>query len=165
VGCVGCVGGVEVWALWGCGVTPYVRHSPDCTCCDFGHLRFYSLTYGHNTRSVNFNFLFGQLTSIIGITPLAIDDIVRHHLALNATLWKNKKRFRWKNVITLFLSYPSRKYIYYLLLLKSKPGLRDTVHFLVAHDSAIIQGRLVTGRGVAWKANRVCLFVCLFAWV
>jgi hypothetical protein len=20
--------------------TPYVRHSPDCTCCDFGHLRF-----------------------------------------------------------------------------------------------------------------------------
>jgi hypothetical protein len=31
---------VEVWALWGCGVTPYVRHSTDCTCCDFGHLRF-----------------------------------------------------------------------------------------------------------------------------
>jgi hypothetical protein len=23
-----------------CGVTPYVRHSTDCTCCDFGHLRF-----------------------------------------------------------------------------------------------------------------------------
>jgi hypothetical protein len=22
------------------GVTPYVRHSTDCTCCDFGHLRF-----------------------------------------------------------------------------------------------------------------------------
>jgi hypothetical protein len=21
--------------------TPYVRHSTDCTCCDFGHLRFY----------------------------------------------------------------------------------------------------------------------------
>jgi hypothetical protein len=20
--------------------TPYVRHSPDCTCCDFGHLQF-----------------------------------------------------------------------------------------------------------------------------
>jgi hypothetical protein len=40
VGCVGCAGGVEVWALWGCGVTPYVRHSTDCTCCDFGHLRF-----------------------------------------------------------------------------------------------------------------------------
>jgi hypothetical protein len=37
------VWGVEVWALWGCGVTPYVRHSTDCTCCDFGHLRFYFL--------------------------------------------------------------------------------------------------------------------------
>jgi hypothetical protein len=34
------VGGVGVWAVWGCGVTPYVRHSTDCTCCDFGHLRF-----------------------------------------------------------------------------------------------------------------------------
>jgi hypothetical protein len=42
VGCVGCVG---VWGFGGCGVlscgvTPYVRHSTDCTCCDFGHLRF-----------------------------------------------------------------------------------------------------------------------------
>jgi hypothetical protein len=27
------VGGV--WGVWG-----YVRHSTDCTCCDFGHLRF-----------------------------------------------------------------------------------------------------------------------------
>jgi hypothetical protein len=27
--------------VWGCGVTPYVRHSTDCTFCDFGHLRFY----------------------------------------------------------------------------------------------------------------------------
>jgi hypothetical protein len=36
VGCVGCVGGVGV------PPTPYVRHSPDCTCCDFGHLRFYN---------------------------------------------------------------------------------------------------------------------------
>jgi hypothetical protein len=35
----GC-GGVGVW---GCGVTPYVRHSTDCTCCDFGHLRFLKL--------------------------------------------------------------------------------------------------------------------------
>jgi hypothetical protein len=43
VGCVrvcgkcgrcGGVGGVGVW------VTPYVRHSTDCTCYDFGHLRF-----------------------------------------------------------------------------------------------------------------------------
>jgi hypothetical protein len=34
---------VEVWALWGCGVTPYVRHSTDCTCCDFGHLRFFNI--------------------------------------------------------------------------------------------------------------------------
>jgi hypothetical protein len=48
VGVVGCVRGVGVWGcgvwgVWGCGpvlVTPYVRHSPDCTCCDFGHLRF-----------------------------------------------------------------------------------------------------------------------------
>jgi hypothetical protein len=30
-----------VWALWGCGITPYVRHSTDCTWCDFGHLRFF----------------------------------------------------------------------------------------------------------------------------
>jgi hypothetical protein len=37
----GGVGVVGVWALWGCGVTPYVQHSTDCTCCDFGHLRFY----------------------------------------------------------------------------------------------------------------------------
>jgi hypothetical protein len=48
---VGCVGGVEVWALWGCGVTPYVRHSTDCTCCDFGHLRFYKKA--NNTPSGN----------------------------------------------------------------------------------------------------------------
>jgi hypothetical protein len=40
VGGVGGVGGGGVWAVWECGVTPYVRHSPDCTCCDFGHLRF-----------------------------------------------------------------------------------------------------------------------------
>jgi hypothetical protein len=55
VGCVGCVGVWEVWEVWEvgsvgvwgggegcgrCGVTPYVRHSTDCTCCDFGHLRF-----------------------------------------------------------------------------------------------------------------------------
>jgi hypothetical protein len=40
-GVCGGVGGVGVWAVWACGVTPYVRHSTDCTCCDFGHLRFY----------------------------------------------------------------------------------------------------------------------------
>jgi hypothetical protein len=33
-GGVGGVGGVGV------PPTPYVRHSTDCTCCDFGHLRF-----------------------------------------------------------------------------------------------------------------------------
>jgi hypothetical protein len=37
-GCGVCVGGVGVWGP----VTPYVRHSTDCTCCDFGHLRFYT---------------------------------------------------------------------------------------------------------------------------
>jgi hypothetical protein len=43
-GCGGCwrCGGVGVW---GCGVTPYVRHSSDCTCCDFGHLRFTTKYY------------------------------------------------------------------------------------------------------------------------
>jgi hypothetical protein len=44
--CVGCVGCVGVWAVWGLNEqsrpTPYVRHSTDCTCCDFGHLRFYN---------------------------------------------------------------------------------------------------------------------------
>jgi hypothetical protein len=48
-GGVGGVGGVGVWGCGGsggcwvlsCGVTPYIRHSTDCTCCDFGHLRFY----------------------------------------------------------------------------------------------------------------------------
>jgi hypothetical protein len=43
VGGVGCVGSVGcVGAVGGVGVlpTPYVRHSTDCTCCDFGHLRF-----------------------------------------------------------------------------------------------------------------------------
>jgi hypothetical protein len=39
MGCMGCVGCVGVLAVWGC--TPYVRHSTDCTCCDFRHLRFY----------------------------------------------------------------------------------------------------------------------------
>jgi hypothetical protein len=41
VGCVGCVG--CVWGVGGMGVppTPYVQHSPDCTCCDFGHLRYF----------------------------------------------------------------------------------------------------------------------------
>jgi hypothetical protein len=38
VGCVGCVVCVGVWAVWGLNEqsrpTPYVRHSPDCTCCD-----------------------------------------------------------------------------------------------------------------------------------
>jgi hypothetical protein len=38
--CEGCGGCVGVWAVWAFGVTPYVRHSTDCTCCDFGHLRF-----------------------------------------------------------------------------------------------------------------------------
>jgi hypothetical protein len=32
---VGCV-----WGVCGVPLTPYVRHSTDCTCCDFGHLRF-----------------------------------------------------------------------------------------------------------------------------
>jgi hypothetical protein len=37
VGVCACEG---VLAVWGCGVTPYVQHSTDCTCCDFGHPRF-----------------------------------------------------------------------------------------------------------------------------
>jgi hypothetical protein len=37
----GGVGGVGVWGLnEQSRPTPYVRHSTDCTCCDFGHLRF-----------------------------------------------------------------------------------------------------------------------------
>jgi hypothetical protein len=36
--------GWGVWAVWACGVTPYVRHSTDCTCCDFGYLN-YLVTY------------------------------------------------------------------------------------------------------------------------
>jgi hypothetical protein len=35
----GC-GGSGGCGVLSCGVTPYVRHSTDCTCCDFGHLRF-----------------------------------------------------------------------------------------------------------------------------
>jgi hypothetical protein len=35
---VGGVGGV--WGGGGVPPTPYVRHSTDCTCCDFEHLRF-----------------------------------------------------------------------------------------------------------------------------
>jgi hypothetical protein len=30
--------------------TPFVRHSPECTCCDFGHLGFFNMVfiiYGH----------------------------------------------------------------------------------------------------------------------
>jgi hypothetical protein len=75
VGCVGCVGGegcgmcgvcgvcgvcvgvwggggvgvwgVGVWVVWACGVTPYVRHSTECTCCDFGHLQFFKVNFEH----------------------------------------------------------------------------------------------------------------------
>jgi hypothetical protein len=34
--------------------TPYVRHSTDCTCCDFGHLRFYKfvMLYGLYLQSL-----------------------------------------------------------------------------------------------------------------
>jgi hypothetical protein len=40
-GVCGGVGGVGVWGLnEQSRPTPYVRHSTDCTCCDFGHLRF-----------------------------------------------------------------------------------------------------------------------------
>jgi hypothetical protein len=31
--------------------TPYVRHSTDCTSCDFGHLRFYLRTF-YNSKSI-----------------------------------------------------------------------------------------------------------------
>jgi hypothetical protein len=36
----GVCGGVGGCGVLSCGVTPYVQHSTDCTCCDFGHLRF-----------------------------------------------------------------------------------------------------------------------------
>jgi hypothetical protein len=52
-GVCGVCGGVEVWAFWGCGVTPYVRHSSDCTCCDFGHLRFYYYDNAFSSLSQN----------------------------------------------------------------------------------------------------------------
>jgi hypothetical protein len=45
---------VGVWAVWGCGVTPYVRHSTDCTCCDFGRLRFYDIK---SRTSLNFDII------------------------------------------------------------------------------------------------------------
>jgi hypothetical protein len=57
VGCVGCVGGVEVWALWGCGVTPYVRHFTDCTCCDLDTYDFFKIKFLKIVRSQKMFFI------------------------------------------------------------------------------------------------------------
>jgi hypothetical protein len=90
VWCVGCVGGVGgVWGgvggvgVWGCGgcgvlscgVTPYVRHSTDCTCCDFGHLRFYYSMIKLSERICQFSWHKWAIIKIERDPDLIIDQL------------------------------------------------------------------------------------------
>jgi hypothetical protein len=99
LGVVGGIGwtwvGVWLCVVGGGGVvpTPYVRHSTDCTCCDFGHLRFIftSITAGARYFQQRYQNKPGLLPVICSTQSQNLSAPKNHPMAI---VWKKHTQRR-----------------------------------------------------------------------